>query len=201
MSRFSGQFAAPLSPPIARQPAWTVIFASTKRATNRCGADIFRLPWRACRHGLFRPLQGSEALLYAARCGPCFALFLGSSAVEHSTVNRMVAGSNPARGASQLNYLAANRRSAKIQVRAMCWQIDCRPFGPFRIWPRNITNSIEAGRYRHGRTQKTCARYDSGEAAGDCRPRGQCRSIGASGSSASLLSGLAPGFHPAVRPV
>ncbi len=26
-------------------------------------------------------------------------LFLGSSAVEHSTVNRMVAGSNPARGA------------------------------------------------------------------------------------------------------
>jgi hypothetical protein len=27
-------------------------------------------------------------------------LFLGSSAVEHSTVNRMVAGSNPARGAS-----------------------------------------------------------------------------------------------------
>jgi hypothetical protein len=29
-----------------------------------------------------------------------FRLFLGSSAVEHSTVNRMVAGSNPARGAS-----------------------------------------------------------------------------------------------------
>jgi hypothetical protein len=29
-------------------------------------------------------------------------LFLGSSAVEHSTVNRMVAGSNPARGASRL---------------------------------------------------------------------------------------------------
>jgi hypothetical protein len=28
-----------------------------------------------------------------------FRLFLGSSAVEHSTVNRMVAGSNPARGA------------------------------------------------------------------------------------------------------
>src|SRR6516162_4776318 len=31
-----------------------------------------------------------------------FASFLGSSAVEHSTVNRMVAGSNPARGASRL---------------------------------------------------------------------------------------------------
>ena len=32
---------------------------------------------------------------------PWFRLFLGSSAVEHSTVNRMVAGSNPARGAKQ----------------------------------------------------------------------------------------------------
>ena len=31
-----------------------------------------------------------------------FRLFLGSSAVEHSTVNRMVAGSNPARGASYM---------------------------------------------------------------------------------------------------
>jgi hypothetical protein len=56
----------------------------------------------------FRPLQGSGALLYAARCEPCFALFLGSSAVEHSTVNRMVAGSNPARGAKQIKYFAQN---------------------------------------------------------------------------------------------
>ena len=50
--------------------------------------------------GLFPALQGSGALLYAARREPLgFRLFLGSSAVEHSTVNRMVAGSNPARGA------------------------------------------------------------------------------------------------------
>ena len=34
-------------------------------------------------------------------------LFLGSSAVEHSTVNRMVAGSNPARGAKQNQALSA----------------------------------------------------------------------------------------------
>src|SRR4051794_26958868 len=33
-------------------------------------------------------------------------LFLGSSAVEHSTVNRMVAGSNPARGANEFNWLS-----------------------------------------------------------------------------------------------
>ena len=33
-------------------------------------------------------------------------LFLGSSAVEQSTVNRSVAGSNPARGANLFKYLA-----------------------------------------------------------------------------------------------
>jgi hypothetical protein len=49
----------------------------------------------------FGPLQAREALLYAARANDYFALFLGSSAVEHSTVNRMVAGSNPARGANK----------------------------------------------------------------------------------------------------
>src|SRR2546423_9285760 len=43
-------------------------------------------------------LQGLRALLYAG-ARTWFHLFLGSSAVEHSTVNRMVAGSNPARGA------------------------------------------------------------------------------------------------------
>jgi hypothetical protein len=34
-----------------------------------------------------------------------FALFLGSSVVEQPAVNRLVAGSNPARGAKHLNRL------------------------------------------------------------------------------------------------
>jgi hypothetical protein len=34
-----------------------------------------------------------------------FALFLGSSVVEQPAVNRLVAGSNPARGAKHLNHL------------------------------------------------------------------------------------------------
>lgn len=46
-----------------------------------------------------RPLQAQPALLYAAARERLVRLFLGSSAVEHPTVNRMVAGSNPARGA------------------------------------------------------------------------------------------------------
>jgi hypothetical protein len=47
-------------------------------------------------------------------------LFLGSSAVEHSTVNRMVAGSNPARGANHFNSLAENISRLKTRcVRAV----------------------------------------------------------------------------------
>src|SRR6202022_4074812 len=55
----------------------------------------------SCERGLLGPLQGAEALLYAGARERLFRLFLGSSAVEHSTVNRMVAGSNPARGAKK----------------------------------------------------------------------------------------------------
>ncbi len=45
------------------------------------------------------------------RANPWFRLFLGSSAVEHSTVNRMVAGSNPARGATLFLPLLSDHRS------------------------------------------------------------------------------------------
>jgi hypothetical protein len=61
---------------------------------------------RTAKGSLFRPLQALEALLYAPPCEQRFRLILGSSAVEHSTVNRMVAGSNPARGASQIKCLS-----------------------------------------------------------------------------------------------
>src|ERR1700730_3605746 len=37
--------------------------------------------------GLFPALQASGALLYAARCEDCFALFPGSSVVEQPAVN------------------------------------------------------------------------------------------------------------------
>src|SRR5689334_21181800 len=54
----------------------------------------------------FGPLQARKALLYAARSRTFVRLFLGSSAVEHSTVNRMVAGSNPARGAKIFHFIS-----------------------------------------------------------------------------------------------
>src|SRR6266571_566038 len=84
--------------PAARQIAF---FLSTKTATSPCRAGSLHRPLRLRASGLFPALQGCGALLYAARRDPMgFRLFLGSSAVEHSTVNRMVAGSNPARGAT-----------------------------------------------------------------------------------------------------
>src|SRR5262249_46185429 len=54
---------------------------------------------------------------------PLFRLFLGSSAVEHSTVNRMVAGSNPARGASYgLSTLRPLRLIVQSQPTHACGQ-------------------------------------------------------------------------------
>jgi hypothetical protein len=72
---------------------------SVERTPNRSSTGILQAGRATCQIGPFPALQGSEALLYAARGERLFRLFLGSSAVEHSTVNRMVAGSNPARGA------------------------------------------------------------------------------------------------------
>jgi hypothetical protein len=63
----------------------------------------------------------SRDLLLCKRKRLCYTLpareylcrsFLGSSAVEHPTVNRMVAGSNPARGATSIQALSRSSGSA-----------------------------------------------------------------------------------------
>ena len=51
-------------------------------------------------------LCNARWLCYTLPRADTVRLFLGSSAVEHSTVNRMVAGSNPARGATKIKRLA-----------------------------------------------------------------------------------------------
>jgi hypothetical protein len=70
-------------------------------------------------HGLSGPASSQRAACELVLCKPerlcytlparepLFRLFLGSSAVEHSTVNRMVAGSNPARGAKSDQALSS----------------------------------------------------------------------------------------------
>src|SRR5215212_10279304 len=72
---------------------------------NCTAKQRFRRAFRRPGTSIFGPLQRSRPLLYAPACEQGFRLFLGSSAVEHSTVNRMVAGSNPARGARNINNL------------------------------------------------------------------------------------------------
>src|SRR5712672_3772784 len=83
--------------------------AGQKRPTNPCGTGRFRPRFTRRWKAAFGPLQRVEALLYAPPFANHVRLFLGSSAVEHSTVNRMVAGSNPARGANQINSLEKSR--------------------------------------------------------------------------------------------
>ena len=58
----------------------------------------------------------------------CVASFPGSSVVEHSTVNRMVAGSNPARGANILSCILHNV-VARCAVSGTFMQ-NPDPFGP-----------------------------------------------------------------------
>ena len=79
---------------------------------------------------------------------PLFRLFLGSSAVEHSTVNRMVAGSNPARGASNFNTL---RRPPTIRIGLRFCGVTCGATlptlenGPLRPWLLLASASLREG--------------------------------------------------------
>jgi hypothetical protein len=125
MRLFGARF--PPQPCGANRPARRQIsfFVSSKTATSPCGTGSLHRLLKLRASSLFPALQGSGALLYAARCEPLgFRLFLGSSAVEHSTVNRMVAGSNPARGANRSyerhKLRRAIRRRTRLQFHASC---------------------------------------------------------------------------------
>src|SRR5882762_1378441 len=74
-------------------------FGEGQNAKKSLRHSLFRPRFTRRSKAAFGPLQRVEALLYAPPFANHVRLFLGSSAVEHSTVNRMVAGSNPARGA------------------------------------------------------------------------------------------------------
>jgi hypothetical protein len=59
------------------------------------------------RCAAYFPLCKPQGLCYTQPGAKhCCALFLGSSVVEQPAVNRLVAGSNPARGAKHLNHLS-----------------------------------------------------------------------------------------------
>jgi hypothetical protein len=77
-----------------------------RRQVQGAAESRFSAPTEIDGQAGFSSMQEKAALLYAARLRTLCRLFLGSSAVEHSTVNRMVAGSNPARGAKQIQELS-----------------------------------------------------------------------------------------------
>ncbi len=86
--------------------------------------QVFSIPCRACAKAAYFVLCKPRRLCYTRpAANPWFAPFLGSSAVEHSTVNRMVAGSNPARGA-----IGLFRRRAQASADAL--QNSLEPMNP-----------------------------------------------------------------------
>src|SRR5689334_19587213 len=84
------------------------------RRARYCATTIFAFRAGLAWHAPIRPMQAELALLYAARLRTLRRPFLGSSAVEHSTVNRMVAGSNPARGATILTPLSGRAQPDRV---------------------------------------------------------------------------------------
>jgi hypothetical protein len=115
-SRFSDQFAAPIGLEVT---FW--LPCKPPEGTVHSGALPQKNAGKSLWHNYFRPsIDATENpaiwcfaspggfVIRSGLANDRFALFLGSSAVEHSTVNRMVAGSNPARGANTIKYLAQN---------------------------------------------------------------------------------------------
>src|SRR4051812_908505 len=80
-------------------------------------------PFFGAQRRAYLVLCKARRLCYTlARANTIFRLFLGSSAVEHSTVNRMVAGSNPARGARNTSkYKAENFGDTRRRPSSSVW--------------------------------------------------------------------------------
>jgi hypothetical protein len=104
-SEWAARSITPVYDGIARARFQLPLPQGPKNATNRCSGRLSG-PASSQRTAGDLVLCKPERLCYTLPARePLFRLFLGSSAVEHSTVNRMVAGSNPARGASRGFYV------------------------------------------------------------------------------------------------
>jgi hypothetical protein len=138
MSRFSGGFATLTSDAVPRDRP-NRSHSGRQKPPEKPAAQAFSIPCRSRTAAVhFVLCKAPGALLYAARCERLFRLFLGSSAVEHSTVNRMVAGSNPARGANEFKHLADPY--VLLTIAKFVWG---HIGGPMRIAPvAPITNDI-----------------------------------------------------------
>src|SRR5258705_4495418 len=113
LRRFGGFGMLPRNGETAPANCGSRLWRGPKMPTNPSATGGFRPHLRRRRKGAFGPLQRAEALLYAPPFANHVRPFLGSSAVEHSTVNRMVAGSNPARGANEFSHLRQSSKSSR----------------------------------------------------------------------------------------
>jgi hypothetical protein len=126
--------------------------APEKRPPNRCKTSGFRTTPNTARQAYF---SYASRIGFVIRCPLAIGLrrlFLGSSAVEHSTVNRMVAGSNPARGANSFPTASFPIRPAPAEP----WphgssspRRDLRPDDALSVSLRKIEGAGNAGRWPH----------------------------------------------------
>src|SRR5665213_1513755 len=101
MSRFGDQFAARLGRGITR--AWPDGASGWAQKVDKpLRRSHFARAADAARQPSISPFASPGGFVIRSGVADPVRMFLGSSAVEHSTVNRMVAGSNPARGAKRL---------------------------------------------------------------------------------------------------
>jgi hypothetical protein len=131
-SEWAARSITPVYDGIARARFQLPLPQGPKNATNRCSGRLSG-PASSQRTAGDLVLCKPERLCYTLPARePLFRLFLGSSAVEHSTVNRMVAGSNPARGASRGFYVL---RADGLNPDSAAYQHDSwsRGASPYRL--------------------------------------------------------------------
>jgi hypothetical protein len=97
-------------------------FAAKRTKAPLSPAGTPRAPFKRCENHPIWSFASLGGFVIRSAQRTQLRLFLGSSVVEHSTVNRMVAGSNPARGAKQIKRLSQNPKSMKTAVSAQCLQ-------------------------------------------------------------------------------
>jgi hypothetical protein len=134
--------------------------AAGRSYLRRCGTlstrhmNCARLSARACSGAGARPNQGWQSrngFVIGGRSA-CRSVFPGSSAVEQPAVNRLVAGSNPARGATSI--LSNSKTAPSTRSCACCRaaaRIDprCRRA---RRWTRGHANVINLKFQRYSRS-------------------------------------------------
>ena len=122
MSRFGVSATARPRQPDIRHDSSRNLRRAIQNQRQAFGQTTIFDPVPGIAHGADFALCKRRRLCYTLPLANMCRTFLGSSAVEHSTVNRMVAGSNPARGAKILHLNIPPSTQRRTNAAAMAVQ-------------------------------------------------------------------------------